>query len=357
MVALGVVALVLGAGEIALGGGAASVLGSFLVLRRSGVRIGVVLLGFGSASVLSDWSSAYLATASSDAALLRPVAIVAMSVFVLVGTFANTLLFVFPTGSPRPRWRWPLRALLTIGAVGTVTGAIWALTRPTRDLVKAGMGGGIFNPAEAFAGLVFLAFFPLALTSLFFRYRSGGTVERHQIRWLLAAATAVFLITFTQNVIGAYDSPLGVLGVAVGFLLFPVGIGIAVLRYRLFDIDRIISRTVSYVLVIGLLVAVYASIALGPTLVMGSADTPPWLVAGATLTAAALFNPARTRMQALIDRHFNRARYDAEREIEGFADRVGQETDGGEIAAAWAAQVGRVLQPSHVGAWIRDGRP
>jgi len=236
-------AAILGWGEVAIGGAGACIVGAFLVWKGAGRRIGALLAGFGSAAVLSDWSSAVLEPGRLDEALVRPVAVLGSSVFVLVGTLANALLMVFPSGAPRPRWRWPLRILLAIGAVGTIAGLVWALGRPTADLVTQVLAtGDSSNPADMAAGLVFMAFFPLAIASLFFRYRAAGVVERHQIRWLLLAAATVFTITMTQNVVGDYDSRVASIAVAFGFLLFPVASGVAILRYRLFEIDRIISR-------------------------------------------------------------------------------------------------------------------
>jgi hypothetical protein len=356
MTAFAVYAATRGHLAIGLGGAGACLVAAFLLWRRSVVRVALVLLGFGSAAVLSEWTTAYAEVAQPGAAALRPAVVIGAGVFVLVGTLVNTLFMIFPTGDARGRWRWAVSALLAIGGAGTVTGIVWALGQPTAVLVTelATTGDGN-NPAELFAAVVFLGFFPASIVSLVLRYRAGHTVERHQIRWLLFAATAVFAVTLTQNVFLGFDTAFGDIAVAIGFMLFPLSIGIAILRYRLFDIDRIISRTLGYVLVIGLLVAVYAVIALLPILVLDAQDTPPWLVAGATLTAAALFSPVRRRVQRAVDRRFNRAHYDAEQVVERLGERMRDTTDPTAISSELAAAVDQILQPAGVGVWTVTG--
>jgi uncharacterized membrane protein YbhN (UPF0104 family) len=128
---------------------------------------------------------------------------------------------------------------------------------------------------------------------------------------------------------------------------------IAIQRYRLFDIDRIISRTVSYALVTAVLVAAFVLVALVPTTLLGGRRAPSWLIAVATLLVAALFRPVRRRVQAAVDRRFNRARYDVERTIESFAARMREETDVSTLGAELEGIVARTMQPAHVSLWLR----
>jgi hypothetical protein len=134
--------------------------------------------------------------------------------------------------------------------------------------------------------------------------------------------------------------------------LVPLAIGIAVLRYRLYDIDRIISRTLSYAIVTGLLVGVYAGLVLLATQVLSIKS--PVAVAAATLATAALFNPVRRRVQRAVDRRFNRARYDADRTIEAFAARLQDSVDLAAVQADLASLVHRALEPAHVTLWTND---
>jgi hypothetical protein len=138
---------------------------------------------------------------------------------------------------------------------------------------------------------------------------------------------------------------LGVLGV-------PVCMGVAILRYRLFDIDRIISRTLAYALVTGLLVGVYAGLVLLATQVFRFHSTVA--VAAATLAAAALFTPLRHRVQRLVDRRFNRARYDADTTVAAFAARLQDAVDLGSVRDDLAAVVQQALEPAHISVWISE---
>ena len=136
-------------------------------------------------------------------------------------------------------------------------------------------------------------------------------------------------------------------------LAFSLCVGVAVLRYRLFDIDRVISRTLAYAIVTGVLVGVYAGIVLLATQVFKFHSTVA--VAVATLAAAALFNPLRRRVQTMVDRRFNRARYDADRIIAAFAARLQDAVDLDAVRADLASSVQQALEPAHVSVWIRAG--
>jgi hypothetical protein len=136
---------------------------------------------------------------------------------------------------------------------------------------------------------------------------------------------------------------------------FPLGMGIAILRYRLYEIDRIISRTLAYAIVTGLLIGVYAGLVLLATHVLGF--TGPVTVAASTLAAAALFAPLRGRVQRIVDRRFNRARYDADQTIAAFAARLQGAVDLDTVRADLAGAVSLALEPAHVSLWIDGGRP
>jgi hypothetical protein len=140
-----------------------------------------------------------------------------------------------------------------------------------------------------------------------------------------------------------------VIGV-IGFLALPVSIGVAVLRYRLFDIDRIVSRTLAYAIVTGLLVGVYAGLVLLTTEVFGFHT--PVAVAASTLAAAALFSPVRRRVQRLVDRRFNRARYDAEATVAAFADRLKDAVNLDAARDDLAQTVHEALEPAHLSVWV-----
>jgi hypothetical protein len=141
--------------------------------------------------------------------------------------------------------------------------------------------------------------------------------------------------------------------VLTGFFALPLSIGVAVLRYRLFDIDRIISRTLAYAIVTGLLVGVYAELVLLANRVVPVNNTPV-VVAASTLAAAALFNPLRRRVQGVVDRRFNRARYDAGRTVAAFAARLQDTVDLDSVRDDLAGVVQQALEPAHVSVWLSE---
>lgn len=268
-------------------------------------------------------------------------------------TLLVRVAILFPTGRPSGRlWGRLLAVMWVLAGVGVALA-------PFQSYPIGGVTRPSLWPVEGANELLFLVALPallalgLAMGRIVVLRFGGDPVERTQIRWVSYVLGLILLLLIAATVVpGAGD----VASVVAGFGI-PLAIGVAITRYRLFDIDRIVSRTVAYIVVIGLLASVYVTVALGPTLVAGSADTPSWLVALATLAAAALFSPVRRRVQTAVDRRFNRAGYDAELLVEGFGDRMREETDREEIGRAWATEVAQVLQPAHVAAWTTGGDP
>ena len=354
MVIAGVVSISLGGWSLATGGMASVVVAAVLLLRRPGNRVGLALLGFGSAALLSDLTQSFLGSAPvSQAWWYRLLVALGASVFVFVGTMGTTLLLLYPTGDAPGRWRWVVRALLGIGVVGAVGGVIWSLGKPVDEVVPLLVSDvDTANPAELASAAVFVGFFPLALLSLLLRYKAAGRVVRLQIRWLLFAASLLVLSTFVQNALNDFDSVLGVMVNALAFVAFPVAIGVAVTRYRLYDVDRVVSRTIGYAVVIGLLVGVYLAVVALLTSVLPLQSN--LAVASATLASVALVTPVRRRVLTWVDRRFNRTRYQADRELEAFTARIRDTTDVEAVRADLVAVIDRTLQPSAVGVWIRS---
>jgi uncharacterized membrane protein YbhN (UPF0104 family) len=133
------------------------------------------------------------------------------------------------------------------------------------------------------------------------------------------------------------------------WVAIPVSIFLAITRYRLYDIDRLISRTITYALVVGVLITAVAGLAT----VVGTQFEEPWVVAATTLGVAAIFNPLRRRVQVWVDRRFNRSKYDAERVMDEFAGSLRDEVDGDEVVDGWVQAVTETMQPSAMGVWVR----
>ena len=142
------------------------------------------------------------------------------------------------------------------------------------------------------------------------------------------------------------------------FALFPASIAIAILRHHLYDIDRLLSRTLSYGLLSVVLATVYAGVVLALGQLFGGigAEPPSWVVAGATLAVAALFQPARHRIQAVVDRRFNRRKYDAHRTVEAFSDRLRVEVDLDALLAELLTVVDQTMQPTTASLWLRPSK-
>jgi hypothetical protein len=199
--------------------------------------------------------------------------------------------------------------------------------------------------------LFVIGFTLAAIVLVIGRWRRSEGVERLQFRWLLVGAVAFMLIMGIGQVVPEGND--GELLWLLGGSAIPGAIGIAVLRYRLFEIDRIISRTVSYTVLVGLLAAVYVGGVTGLTFLLP--DQSQLVVAATTLTVAALFNPVRRRVQDLVDRRFNRSRYDTQRVMDGFAGSLRDRVDSSEVVEGWVGVVAETMQPAAVGVWVRGG--
>jgi hypothetical protein len=203
------------------------------------------------------------------------------------------------------------------------------------------------------AGLVLLpVVFLLSASSLVFRARSGSATLRAQVKWL-TFAFAFFALGFAFALFANFGIFGGIL-VFVPVCAVPIASAIAITRYRLFEIDRLVSRTLSYAIVTGVLVGVFALLVFLPTAVIGSEGrAPSWLIAVATLTAALLARPVQRRVQTIVDHRFNRARYDSTRTIEDFAARLRDEIDIDTLRTELCDVVARSMQPASVSLWLR----
>ena len=273
------------------------------------------------------------------------------------------VLLLFPAGSlPSRRWR-PVAWAAGAGLAGWVLGNVFAPTiisaspaTVPNPVGVTGAPGKIFQVMAGSSAALIAATALAAVLSLVFRYRRAQAAERAQLRWLVYAGAltvaAVVAGLLTAQIIGTNSTTTNLqnaLGSGAAVLL-PAAIGIAVLRYRLYDIDRIISRTVAYAIVTGLLIGVYAGLVLLATHLL-RVHTPV-AVAAATLTAAALFNPVRRRVQRRVDRRFNRARYDADQDAAAFAARLKDTVDLNSVRDDLTGIVSRALEPAHVSVWI-----
>jgi len=209
------------------------------------------------------------------------------------------------------------------------------------------------------SGAVFAAFWLSFVAAQVLSWRHSSGERRQQLKWLMSGAAALGVSQAIVQALVAVDpnpapwaNTILHLIDGLGLAALPVSIGVAILRYRLYEIDRIISRTLAYVIVTGLLVGLYAGLVLLATEVLRFHSTVA--VAASTLAAAALFNPLRRRVQRSVDRRFNRARYDADQTVAAFAARLKDAVDLDSVRGDLAAAVHKALEPAHVSVWIRS---
>jgi hypothetical protein len=346
--------------------------GAFVLLRRPGNLIGTLLL-VGAALLLGvfpafaisvvRWSTA--GPADPLGGLMRTWGSVMM--IPAIFTAFTAVGIVFPDGRlPGPRWRVPMVVMIAAMVVGSALALVSppnpdpASMAPANPLAVFGLPPEVGDLGAAISSIALLASFVVATLALATRFRRSHSVERAQVKWLLAAL-ALNLVTFplswaTDVGPAGLVEPAGLVDtlsvVAVG--LVPAAIGIAVLRYRLFEIDRIVSRTVSYALVTALLAAVFVGTNLAlQGLLSNVTGGSTLIVAASTLVVAALFRPVRIRIQAPIDRRFNRARSDAERVVAVFSGRTRDEVDLAQLHGSVVATATEAVRPTVVGLWLR----
>ena len=270
-------------------------------------------------------------------------------------------ILLYPDGRlPSRRWRWPFFAyvgacaLLVIG-IGTKDMSAFTDKHIQVDSSGelAGLSGKSSGPAAAVGGLVFLLYAGLALSFVcaqVLAYRRSSGDRREQLKWLMSGS-AIGIVGLAIA-LSPIDKTVGNV-VSLGILAVPVSMGVGILKYRLYDIDRLISRTLSYAVVTGVLVGVYIGLVTLTTRALPLSS--PIGVAASTLTVAALFNPVRRRAQRVVDHRFNRARYDADATIAAFTSGLRDAVDLDQVQRDLVDVVNRSVQPRHVAVWINAG--
>jgi len=348
--------------------------GTLLAIRRPGTSIGWILIALSWAVVLT--ASTIDATAAQfDEGNMNPVTAGVAIVDAQAGYVEFYLLallsIVFPTGR-LPARRWGTVARVALGLVLAVGVAAIFMPKIPVNLPEAPTSVGVRNPVAAFPELpiwqlftpdtVIIPFVVLlagSVVSLLVRYRRATGLERQQLRWIAAALGLVIAGVLAGFIIsaaipGASESGVAWIGPIIAIPCVPIAIGIAVLRYRLYEIDRIISRTISWALSSGLIAALFAGLIVALQALLAPLTSESSLaVAGSTLVAAAVFQPVRRRIQAAVDHRFNRRRYDAERIVDAYAAQLRGVTDLDAIEAGAVDAVARSLGPSGAGVWIR----
>jgi hypothetical protein len=337
--------------------------GGIVSARRPGNAVGWLL-----SAVAFGWTLAFLADSLYwHFAFGNPGYSDAVDVFAWLGSWSvgaslSILLtlvpLLFPTGAP-PSARW--RGLVWVAATAAVLGVVGTALQPgPMESVDAGfidnplgVGGAVATALARVGGGAAFALAPLAVVSLVVRYRRSYGVERLQLKWFTFAVCLCFIVALGTVVEGAlFGGYLGWPVLLAGMLIVAASIAIALLRYRLYDIDVVINRALVYGALTTTLAAAYiASVLVLQLVVSPGSDLA---VAGSTLAVAALFRPARARIQAAVDRRFYRRRYDAQRTLESFAAQLRDEVELDALTADLRGVVAHTVQPAHVSLWLRS---
>ena len=336
--------------------------GAVLAILRPGNPIGWLFLLSGAGFTMGIFATEYVVRAVYFDIDLPGVVLVdwigAWAGALSISLAVTWIPLVFPDGHlPGPRWRPVAWAAAALVVVGTIAQAI--VEDPLRGYGgrlanPLGVGGpigevavllaGLWFPAQAVVGL-------LSLASLIVRFRRSRDVERQQLKWFLFAVLFFLLAVVTAIVTNLEYAWYAVL---VGLASLPVAAGMAVLRYRLYDIDRIISRTVSYASVTGVLVVTFAgAILLFQALLAPLTSGNTVAVAASTLIVAGLFQPLRRRVQRIVDQRFNRARYNAQGTLNEFSERLRYETDIEAVTTDLAGTASSTVAPTSLAIWLR----
>ena len=339
------------------------IVGALVARRRPQNPVGWLFLAFSAVAAFAFTAMRYWASGPAGAGSRPGAALVAsLGVHLWHPSFSLFILsfLLFPDGRlPSRFWIWPARLTAGLGVIGVVSGML------EHDFYKDFMAGEpvlptplVTGPIADVAAVVFgvcvmslLVMLAVSTLSIFIRFRKSSGIARQQIKWVMAAITA-FAIALPASLIllgHAYGSSL--------LPLIPISAGIAILRYRLFDIDVIINRALVYGALTAALVLVYAASVVAIGAVAGALSPEGnnnFAVAGSTLVVAALFGPFRRSVQAFIDRRFYRHKYNAEQTVAQFSARLRDQLDLESLNAELTAVVAKTVQPSHVSVWLKS---
>jgi hypothetical protein len=356
-----------GTGNLPLlvGAVSAATVGTVVVGRRPAHRVGWLLVLQGLLIAAAGFTFSY----SRYGLVARPGALPAadwLAGLANGGVFTylsctGFILLLTPTGSlPSPRWRWWAR----VAAAGLVLAFLTAVlsSHPLypeypeigNPLGVAALDRGPLALVFPVGALVILIALVVGAVSLLLRFRRARGTERLQLRWVAlgaALAAGLFLVALAALILEESDGVIFQSALGASVAVLPLATGAAILRYRLYDIDRIVSRTVAYALLTLLLGLGYAAVVLGLGRLLPEGST--LVVAAATLAVAAVFSPLRRRVQALVDRRFNRRRHDAAQTIAAFSARLRDQVDLDTLSVELVTLVDQTMQPTQASLWLR----
>jgi hypothetical protein len=353
---------------LALLGVLVAALGLLIARRQPGNRIGLLLTGFGALLVFYEDAARYSVADYNvhhgTLPLGFPAVLVASELWSGLFLLPPLIVLLFPDGTLPPRWQTVSRAYLALCSliIAILLGAgAWQMQGTRIAVQNKGQLVDNSSPSGALGFVLLVAFLAVPVfwasfvTRQILSWRRATGERRAQLKWLMAGSVATviglagtFLLQSFTGLLGALDNAM----LGLGIFSLPVCITFAISKYHLYDIDRIISRTLAYAIVTGVLVGLYAALVLLATRLL-SFQTPV-AVAASTLVAAALFNPLRHRVQLQVDRRFNRTRYDADQMVAAFAARLKDTVDLESVRDGLAIAVHQALVPAHISVRIKQ---
>lgn len=346
-------------------------LGSLIVFRQPDNAMGWIFSGIGALVGIGGSAQVYAETVLPSTSSPGTVGYLAAWVanwwwYPLLGLVMIFTTHLFPTGKPlSPRWRIPF--LIGVASLLSVTFITMTAPRLTSTDVRGGslynldnpFGiGGLGDPEEGLLGTVFfgllLVSVALGVVSLIVRFKRSRGVERQQLKWFVFGAVLLPTMLFAQDVFGFWADSSAPFALSVSVL--PITAGVAILRYRLYEIDVVINRALVYGTLTAILGSLYVGIVFGLQSVLApvTADSD-FAVAGSTLAVAALFRPIRARVQGFIDHRFYRRKFNAQLTVEQFSAHLRDEVELDALSSRLVGVVGATMQPAHVSLWLRRG--
>jgi hypothetical protein len=346
------------------------VVGVVVAYRRPSNPMGWLLIGVGGFGALNILGASYSVLdyrVHHGRLPLGPLAVLVEPSWAPTIVLIALSILLYPEGSPpSPRWRWPLRAFVVLAALWVLGAFAIAWSSVAGASIHVVAGGDLTetdNPTGAWAwwGVVQSVWFPVLfafaaawVVSQVTGYRRLSGERRLQQKWIISGATIGVVGGATQVFLSSSgNAGLKALATVGAFCLagLPIAMGVGIVKYRLYEIDRIVSRTLSYAIVTALLVATFIGLVELTTQLLPFSSTVE--VAASTLASAALFNPLRVRVQRGVDRRFNRTRYDAELSVAAFAARLRDAVDLDAVQAELLEAVRGAVQPTHATIWMR----
>jgi hypothetical protein len=330
--------------------------GTVVAARQPDYRMGWLMLAAGGCWCLGSPAAQYAVLDYQFRGGRLPLgwlAVIGQAFWVPAFATLASAVVLFPDGHPRsPRWRWSLRWLATVTVIAFTSTVAVAVHAEVTGTVRIGSDGsiqsssGASSVASAFSGLLFASFAAMIVAwvagqAISYRHLAGE--PRLQQKWIISGATISLASTCAGLLLTEY--------LLIGIAGLPVAMGIGILKYRLYEIDKLISRTITYLIVSGLLAGIFVAIVVVMTRMLPFAS--PVGVAASTLAAAALFNPLRVRVQRTVDRRFNRAHYDAEAIVDAFTLRLRDAVDLDTVRGELLRAVDRAVEPAHASLWLR----